>query len=318
MYLTYRPAALDDLPACIDMAPEPFKKDHDLLRALPEVWNRWLSEGEMQMTVLEDEERPAHARTVAFGCSIFVTDEIARLARTSLAPPVTIELIKRAGDRPPQLTLEQIRQANAGAGLRLLVLAIGWSNSIVDPDYISRIKAKLVEAFHYTHAGYKIEEFLQEVYSTTEMERALAIGAYVRTDYARFYNEMPPTDSERPYLVGASRDDVREGSYVWPIFLTAKRRLDFTPGEQEILKRALIDQTDAEIATALNISISTVHKRWQSLFDRAAESNIRWLPIEEPTSDQRRGRGVEKRRHLLAYIRCHPEELRPIASEVSD
>jgi hypothetical protein len=313
MYLTYRPGVAADISACMDMLPQGAFRDPELIAALPDIWRRWLRDDEMQLTLMEDEERPKAEWPVAFGCSVFVNDEFVRQIDTSLMPPTPSAVCFQAlrGARP-QLSIQQIREANCGAGLNLLVLMIGWSPRVTDPGELSRIKAKLLDAFFYTHAGYKIKMAMQEVYSTPELNRALAIGALLLSDYSHIYGDNPPPDETRPYLVGVTLDQAQEGSYLWPIFLYSKPRFSFTSAEQDVLKRALIDQTDAEIAEALCVSLSSIHKRWQSIFDRAGATDVRWLPMHAPVQAVRSGRGVEKRRHLLSYMRAHPEELRPI------
>ena len=310
MYLTYRPGTGADIAACIAMLPKGVFSDPDIRSAMSDCWRRWLRGEEMLLTVMEDEERPFGERQVAFGASVFVTDEFVRSIHTALMPPACAAVAMEAiQGRRRHLNLQQIREANSGDGLNLLVLAIGWSPQITDFDELSRIRAKLLDAFMFTHSGYKVRATLQEVYSKSEMDRALAIGAFLISDYHRVYgDDDSPT---RPYMIGVTRSQVREGSYLWPLFLYNKPRFGFTSAEQEVLKRALIDQTDAEIADALCVSLSSIHKRWQSIFDRAGATDVKWLPIREPSQSERIGRGVEKRRHLLSYMRDHPEELRP-------
>ena len=62
-----------------------------------------------------------------------------------------------------------------------------------------------------------------------------------------------------------------------------------------------------------SLSLSAVKKAWSSVYDRAAEhlpDSI--LAVEE--EERRNGdRGKQKKQRLLAYLREHPEELRPCA-----
>ena len=73
-----------------------------------------------------------------------------------------------------------------------------------------------------------------------------------------------------------------------------------------------MDRSDEEIAALLDVTLSTVKKRWASIYDCVAEQQPEALPeagggaIPAPQT-----RGQEKRRHLLSYLRQHPEELRP-------
>ena len=52
-------------------------------------------------------------------------------------------------------------------------------------------------------------------------------------------------------------------------------------------------------------------KRWAAVFERVATARPDLLPELEYDSD-RQTRGRQKRHHLLAYVRQHPEELRPV------
>ena len=57
------------------------------------------------------------------------------------------------------------------------------------------------------------------------------------------------------------------------------------------------------------MSLPTIHKRWQTLFARVQDIHPDLLP--DAPLDGQAGRGSEKRRPLLNYLRAHPEELRP-------
>jgi hypothetical protein len=59
----------------------------------------------------------------------------------------------------------------------------------------------------------------------------------------------------------------------------------------------------------LDISTSAVKKCWQSIYTRVG---LRLPPLLPEGSENRSGRGTEKKRRLLSYVRSHPEELRPL------
>jgi hypothetical protein len=315
MHLTYRPATEEDVESCVGLILETFMYTPGIRPRIAAIWRSWLRGGLMQMTVLEDETRPPQVRRVAFGNSVFVTDSFMREARAGLPPYIAAQITERylAGNSPI-LDSNSVRKASASDGLNLAVLHIGWQEDILNGEEIRRVKAKLVEAFFFAHAGYPIRDFMEEVCSLEEMRRGVAAGLTVYNDYTGYWaknSEEEPIDSQRPYLLGIDRDNASEGSYVAPIFLYTPPRFFFTSGEQELLRLALIDKTDSEMARALHISESAIQKRWQSIFDRAIESGVRWLPVAPEIGREGRVRGVEKRRHLLSYLRSHPEELRP-------
>ena len=86
--------------------------------------------------------------------------------------------------------------------------------------------------------------------------------------------------------------------------------LRLRPSDQELLLAALDGMTDQELSDRLSLNLGTIKKRWISLFDRVANAKPALLP-EVNGADNRHKRGPQKRHRILAYVRGHPEELRP-------
>jgi DNA-binding CsgD family transcriptional regulator len=146
------------------------------------------------------------------------------------------------------------------------------------------------------------------------MRRGLAAGALLRTDYAEFYAQRPdamPTPPLRPFLIGLRREEASEGSTMAPTFFYSRPRFGLKPWEQDMLTQALLGKSDAELSTGLHVSPSTVAKRWHAIYERTAAVATDLFPCDAATGQSPQTRGSEKRRHLLAYLRHHPEELRP-------
>ena len=271
--------------------------------------------GIMQMTVIEDGARPPESRLIAFGNSVFVTDAFAEEAKTTLAPHLSAQVAQRCLDeRSPILSLSAVRAANSGPGLTLLVLHVGWRESLSAEE--SRwAKGKLLEALLFTHGGYRLKELLQEIYSEEECRRGKAAGALVKNDFAAYYQAHPealPSPERHPYLIGGHLDEIPDGSYLSPLFFYSPPRFFFKFGEQEVLRLALLDWADAEITQTLNLSPSAVQKRWRAVYERVAAVQPDFFPAASPASSTAATRGTEKRRHLLGYLRAHLEELRPV------
>jgi DNA-binding NarL/FixJ family response regulator len=86
-------------------------------------------------------------------------------------------------------------------------------------------------------------------------------------------------------------------------------RICFTESEQSMLALALTGASDRELTELLHVSIDTVKKRWEKIFERVSAMDPDVLP-QGPVNRHAR-RGPEKRRHLLRYLNSHLEELRP-------
>jgi hypothetical protein len=84
--------------------------------------------------------------------------------------------------------------------------------------------------------------------------------------------------------------------------------LRLRPAEQKLLSAALAGKTDAELSDDLEMSIEAVKKRWMSIFARIDEFKPEILGETDADGDVR---GPQKRHRVVAYIRAHPEELRP-------
>lgn len=308
MHLTYRPATAQDVETCLEMLPPGFMCAASLRARMADAWQNWLREGVMQMAVLEDGDRAPDSRRIAFGNVVFVSDRFAEEATTTLAPPLGAQVVRRWHEgRSPLLGLGAVRAANSGPSLTLLVLHIGWMPWL-SAEEVRWAKGKLLEALLFFFSGYRLQEVLQEIYSEEERQRGLAVGARVKNDYAAFYkasSEALPPPECRPYLIGGSREETVDGSYLSPLFFYTPPRFFFKIGEQEVLRLALLDRADEEVADSLSVSPSTVQKRWRAIYERVGAAQPGFFPSEGAFAAHTRG--AAKRRHLLGYLRSHPE-----------
>jgi hypothetical protein len=102
------------------------------------------------------------------------------------------------------------------------------------------------------------------------------------------------------------------GSVGAMLFTYREPVLRFRNADQQLLSAALRGLTDEESARTMGLTLPAVKKRWASVFDHVARGKPELLPGLEDGLD-RQTRGPQKRHYLLAYLREHPEELRPVA-----
>lgn len=285
--------------------------DEEAICSLLRLWRETLEGRSGTSAVVEDTDRLERSRIVAWGLSVFVSDSFMIDVKTRLPPYVGLHLLRRWSDgHSPILTLSEIRRANEGDGLNILALHHGWLENTA-PDQVIAAQQKLAESFNAYHAGYKVKEFLHEVYGAESVRHYRNIGVLLRKEYADQPTPTPPPPPGRePRLVGITREEAlsRPGTLAMGIFLYAPPRFGFTNGERDLLQQALDGRTDEELAQVLHVSLATVKKRWEAVYDRVADV-VESLTL--PTNVTIGRRGAEKRRRLLAYLREHPEELRP-------
>jgi len=130
---------------------------------LPEMWRTLLSNGAMQLFLVEDRARPAGSRIVSFNASVFVTDEFCSQARLTLPPYLGVELARRYLSRQlPVLNREQVACANAGDGLNVVMCFEGWAQDGFAPENkSSRFAKNKVRRFLLSCAAIASRNFLQ-------------------------------------------------------------------------------------------------------------------------------------------------------------
>lgn len=140
--------------------------------------------------------------------------------------------------------------------------------------------------------------------------------------YQKTFKKHPKEIVQKPHVVGVrrsmehERDDSWTTSWVGTLFDYQPPRFGFSRSEQRLLHAALAGEsgTDNELAESLGVSLPTIKKMWLSIYrrvnDRQPEAIRDCVPVDAAE------RGKEKRRHLLVYLREHPEELRPVSQKL--
>jgi len=318
MRLKFRPTRLDDLSPCFAIIRDKFVYDSEMQVKLLRLWRELLTRRCATSAVIEDHERRGEHRLVGFGMSAFVTDEFARAAKRGVLPYITRRALEGwSGGASPFLTLGDIQRANSGEGLNCLVMHYGLAKHVWDTDDAVFVWNCLMEAFIHQHRGYQLKEIIDEVYGESDLRGLLTLGAKLVTDYGTSLKKAspPPPPDRRPYLIGVTREGVRTQdvvTYSTPLFAYTPPRFHLTLAEQDLLEHALEGATDENLASELKISLTAVKKRWSTIYQRvdAVDPDLVSGPFDTVSEGKR---GAEKRRGLLAYLRDHPEELRPAA-----
>jgi DNA-binding NarL/FixJ family response regulator len=270
---------------------------------------RLLAAGMMLGAVVSQPNQPSES-IVAFGGAVFLTDQYVRDQKTSSVPGLAERILLSAfSPVSPILDATAIERHNEKGGLNLAVLFHEWDRDCTDQDYVREIRIHLIKAFLNDMRGYRLREIIAECVGEEDVRWAVGGGGYVlRDSYDEWYRKHAEP-APRRYLVGATREEALAlpSSVISLLFHYREPVCGFTPSERRLLQAALTCETDTEIASALEISPSSVKKRWAAIFERVGAR------IPELLKDAPRGltRGPQKRHGLLAYLREHQEELRP-------
>ena len=324
MALRYRPMQPTDVGNCVQvLAKIPaigcrYGSAIDNLRA---AWERLFGCEAMVTAVYEDVDGP-RITMWGVGVGVFVHDDFVRALK---APPlfwVGPELAKRVVQgNSPVLSDNDVRKANSGDGLNLVV----WEACSIR-EFATRADANhlMMTAFVDLYRGFHCKEAISLQAESAERLQWTIDGGGLLWDaaqarYVRSLGKDLADVVREPHIVGTTPEveSSRPGSSVSPLFDYHRPELGFSRGEQRLLLSALPGRTDEELCRELGTSVPTVKSMWRAIFNRAASRLPGLFPEDHlQAGAHNAARGKEKRRHLLAYLREHPEELRPVSRKL--
>lgn len=255
------------------------------------------------------------------GVSIVVSDDFLRELKT---PPffwVGPQLAERVarGDHSGLLSHKEVQQANSRGGLNLLI----WHGSIrAEEAKRAEIWSELMGVFLENHRGFLFKEIVIQAESPEHLEGLRHSGGFLLRATDGCYGDFQGIDfhqlAGQPHVVGITREIAVQqfGSWVSALFYYEPPRFGFSRSEQQLLLSALAGGTDEELSNLLGITLSAVKKRWSSIYDRVGERLPRVISGNAKAQGGRAERGREKKQHLLAYLRQHAEELRPVSRKL--
>jgi hypothetical protein len=313
--MKWRPAGSKDLAECLSLNPAAM--GHEIVgrdRALV-AWRTLLNSRSFLSAVIESEHPIAGDRIVGFGASVFVSPVFAAQEVSTPKPGLNARIIASiTSNRSVVLTEDELRHENTCGGLHVVFLCAAWRRDILALEQGTEVEAIMALACLQGHQGYRLCQALREATDALDVEHIRAQRVFgIITAFEDFHAENPGNSWNRDRALGISnRADAISvpGSVPAILFSYQEPILRFQDGNQQLLTAALRGYTDAELVQALGLKLPAIKKRWSSVFRRVAEVFPNLPGFNEYSDGQTRG--LQKRHHLLAYLREHPEELRPI------
>jgi DNA-binding CsgD family transcriptional regulator len=271
-------------------------------RALP-VWQQWTRSRSFNSAVIETVAHSVNQK-IAFGASIFVTTEFATRELEDPQPGLNSRIIASVVSGH-SVVLPETGLPGAGARnpLDLVILGGNYLYRAMDPEQTIQAEMTLPVAFAETHVGYRLNRVLIE--TVTERQQELHESSGVWRTIAKY-----PARGHALTVLTAKEAFATSGSIAAPLFQYHEPVLHLRDTEKQLLSEAMSGETDNELAARMHLSLPSIKKRWASLFDRIADTRPDLLPDAE-NRGLHESRGLQKRHRILAYVRSHPEELRP-------
>jgi hypothetical protein len=320
--LQYRPMQAEDVGRCAQIvANNRFLAPRygDAIAELEKTWLSLLGRLAFTAVVFEESLDSRPVRFVGAGVSAFLSDSFLQDMKKPPLRWVGPEIVRRAslGDSP-LLSDKEVAEANTHGGLNLF----GWhgATSVEDAARAEVLNA-VFSSFIDLHRGFLIKELLGQADSPEVLQSMRNSGGYFYDPgLGTFVPSIPGTADEvvrRPHLMGSTRELALAGTWLSgsAIFSYQAPRFFFSRSEQRLLQAAMQGSTDTELSEQLGISASFVRRCWLSIYDRVARRAPQVLGqavvTEYESGNTVRGKG--KKNRLLAYLREHPEELRPVS-----
>jgi hypothetical protein len=325
--LRHRPMQPDDIRECVEiLANHPVigPRYGPAIENLPEAWLRAL-ECEATISAVVRAGDGSRAPICFFGITAVVRDDfLQELKKPPLfwfASEIACRIMR---GNSPLLTDRKLRDANARGGLNLVCWQAGFR-----PEYeaLGEVQRSFMSVFIQIHRGYLWKEIISAQHERPDrLDFVLKTGGCLWDPLAGCYPSTSSKDPSeivsQPYIVGITRDvelkrqDGWGGSWVGALFDYHPPTLGFSRSEQRLLSCAIPGATDEQLAETLGTSLPAVKKMWASIYHRVEDCVPNLVPNGLPPDLPASGRGREKRRHLLAYLREHPEELRPVSRKL--
>ena len=312
-----------DVRECVDIVaahPVVGARYGSAIADLRSAWLRLLG-CEAKTAVVFEEVENSRVRIWGVGVSVFVNDDFMREVKT---PPffwIGPELARRvARGNSPVLSDRQLQEANSRGGLNLVV----WEGCVRPEDgKRPEIDYELMTAFVEVHRGYFLKEAIGSQAERVEKMRGMmnAGGMFLNPSNGRWVDSLAKAPEEiirEPHIFGARRELASKihGSWSGTIFLYTPPKFGFSRSEQRLLLAALRGGTDEDLAKELASSLPTVKKMWLSIYQRVSAAVPELIPANAQLDGGISERGKEKKHRLLAYLREHPEELRPTSRKL--
>jgi hypothetical protein len=264
------------------------------------VWRGFFANRAFRGIVVESNGTNGDAAVIAAGTGVMVRADFMNAEVANPQPHLNSRIIASvAAGASVLLPWRNVGLANAGDGIDIVNLMASFRSDLT-PDAVAELSGILAESFLEMHKGFRLNRILREMIGHRELQMTDSSGIF-RT-LARF-----PANESAIKLVTRTDAFSVPHSIAINMFRYEAPRLRLRDADQQLLIAALDGHTDAELSELLGVSLPAIKKRWLTIYQRVAGTSPK-IVAQSPDNGTR---GRQKRHHVLAYIRSHPEELRP-------
>jgi hypothetical protein len=309
--MSWRPIRPTELEECLSLNPKCMGDELVGRDRAVAAWRRLRAARSFRCVAIESDVPIKGHRIVGFAANVFVSASFAERETAEPKPGLNARLISSiASGDPVVLTATQLAAENTQGCLHLIVLQPSSMPAVLTPEECQDVIRQISLANLSCFDGYRVRQVLMEATSADDIEIAKSFQVWKLLCSLEDYHRRNPGNSwnrDRALfaidLAGGHSFEVKAGHNREPV-------LGLRNSDQELLEAALRAATDIELSVELGLKLPALKKRWASVFNRVAVAKPDLLPGLDDNLD-RQTRGRQKKHRLLAYVREHPEELRP-------
>lgn len=269
-----------------------------------EIWTSLVRSPSFNSVVIESDRPKIKGRIVASGSSVFVTADFVTQEIERPRPYINSRIIASIASKKSVVLPESaFCRDDARRPVDLVVLTGDYLNTSLSQEELDEVKILLPITFMEAHLGYDLNRILIEWTGETQRQFHHSSGVWRSVEIF--------AEGQRGLSMFTRNDAFSvSGSVTTALFRYQEPVLHLRDTDKHLLGEALRGGTDSELAARMNLSLPSIKKRWLSLFQRVSSARPELLP---GCHNQSRNayRGPQKRHHILAYVRSHPQEIRP-------
>ncbi len=301
-----RPVEQADLRECLMMQPARIGSERIGLKRALRAWDTILNDADSRISCLVEKITPHSREVVGFGLAVFVTSSFADANLANPQPGLNARIIESIdAGRSVIPGYRYLQTANAAAALDHVVMYSMDKPGSLNSHELDMVRNQLARAYVESFVGYRLRRMLHEIIDEYEFEK---IKGYRGLRIVKRLSERAPWTGSRALCeaTAESFSDDPASVAARPFIERLQPILDFSPSQKRLLIAALHGAENAELANRLCRTPAAIKRTWAGIFEKCLQHNPALLPTTKNSS-----RGQQKRHKVMAYIRAHPEEIRP-------
>jgi hypothetical protein len=305
-----RPIGEADLRECLLIEPARVGAERIGLKRAVRAWRAIFNNGDSCVACLVEKITPGSKEVVGFGMAVFVTSLFADVVLEDPQPGLNARVIESIDAGHSVIpAYRYLQTANASATLDHVVMYSCEKLHSLNPNELSLVRNHLARAYMESFAGYRLRRMLYEIVREDEFEKLKGYrGIRIVKRFSRPESSGILWKGDRALCeaTAESFSDDPASVAARPFIDRALPILDFTSSQKRLLVAALRGAENAELAHHLCRTPAAIKRTWAGIFEKCVQHIPELLPTTKGSL-----RGLQKRHKVTAYIREHPEEIRP-------